>query len=150
VYVPTGYRLNPPIGPAARAALFQPDRLIAQIVLRDARLGFDLDAAEPVWELWAGPVPELDPQLPRSALADLDKAAHEIGDPPRTPDRPWSMIGRRARRPAEPEPDPSAWRQQAAQAESQRDYATAAQLYARNNEPLRAARMWEREAEEKY
>jgi len=150
VYLPAGYRLDPPLGPAARAAIFLPDNRTAQVVLRDARLGYDLDAAEPVWGLWAGPVPELDLQLSRSALADLDQAAHEIGDPPQAPDWRRSMIGRLMPRPAEPGAGQSAWRLQATQAERERDYATAAQLYARNNEPLRAARMWEREAEEKY
>ena len=47
IYVPTGFRLDPPVGPAARAALFQPDQRIAQVVLREARLGYELDAAEP-------------------------------------------------------------------------------------------------------
>jgi hypothetical protein len=150
LYVPTGFRLDPPLGPAARAAIFRPDKRIAQVLRPDARLGYDLDAAEPVWVLWAGPVPELDSSLPRQALADLDQAAREIGEPPRVPDRRRSLLNRIRPRPADPEPDPSAWRQQAFQAERDRDYVTAAQLYARHNEPLRAARMWEREAAEKY
>lgn len=95
-------------------------------------------------------MPDLDCLLPRSALADLDQAARDIGDPPRPTDRPKSLIGRLRTRPAQPEPTPDDWRQQAYQAERDRDYATAAQLYARHNEPLRAARMWERDAEEKY
>ena len=148
VYVPAGYRLDPPIGPAARAALFQPDQLIAQVVLRDTRLGFDLATAEPVWGLWAGPTPELNLQLPRSAHDDLELAAREIGEPPRAPSRRRSMVDRLRSRPPQPEPDPSDWRRQAWEAELNRDYAAAAQLYARNKEPLRAARMWERDAEE--
>jgi hypothetical protein len=150
VYLPTGFRLDPPLGPAARAALLEPDKRIAQVLLPDARLGYDLDAAEPIWMLWAGPVPELDAGLPPQALADLDQAAREIGEPPRAPERSRSLFTRARRRPAEPEPSPSAWRQEAFQAERERDYVAAAQLYARHNEPLRAARMWEREAEEKY
>jgi len=150
VYIPLGYRLDPPIGPAARAALFRPDARIAQVVLRDARLGYDLETAEPVWRLWAGPVPELNSQLPRAARADLDQAAAEIGDAPRIPDRAHSRLGRLLPQPARPEADPSGWRLEARQAERTRDYVTAAQLYARHNEPLRAARMWERDAEEKY
>lgn len=150
VYLPAGYRLDPPVGPAARAALLRPDTRIAQVLLADVRLGYDLDAAEPVWGLWAGPVPELDLQLPRAALADLDHAAREIGEPAGAPERPRPLINRLWPRPAQPQADPAAWRLQAYQAERDRDYVTAAQLYARNNEPLRAARMWEREAEEKY
>jgi hypothetical protein len=150
VYVPVGYRLDPPVGPAARAALFRPDARIAQVVLRSTRLGYDLDTAEPLWRLWAGPVPELDLQLSRAARADLDQAAAEIGDPPRAPRRPDSRRGRPVPRPSRAEADPSAWRLEAQQAERERDYVTAAQLYARHNEPLRAARMWERDAEEKY
>jgi FtsH ternary system domain X7 len=152
VYVPLGYRLDPPVGPAARAALFQPDARIAQVVLRDTRLGYDLDTAEPLWRLWAGPVPELDLQLSRAALADLDQAAAEIGDPPRTPDRPRSRsrLSHLLSQPAPPQDDPTAWRAQARQAERERDFVTAAQLYTRHNEPLRAARMWERDAAENY
>jgi hypothetical protein len=149
VYVPTGYRLDPPIGLAARAALFQPDRLIAQVMLADARLGFDLDAAKPVWALWAGPAPEFDPQLPRSALDDLELAAREIGEPPQATGRPRSLIDRLRGRSPQPVPDPSDWRRQAWEAELNRDYVTAAQLYAGNKEPRRAARMWERDAEER-
>jgi len=150
IYLPTGFRLDPPLGPAARAALFRPDKRIAQVVLRDARLGYDLDAAEPVWALWAGPVPQLEPALPRGARDYLEQAAREVGEPPRAPDRGRSIFHPSPSRGAEPEPDPSAWRQQAFQAERERDYVTAAQLYARHNEPFHAARMWEREAEEKY
>jgi hypothetical protein len=146
IYVPTWFRLDPPLGPAARAALFPPDKQIAQVVLRDARLGYDLDTAEPVWALWAGPVPEVDAKLPRQALADLDQVAREIGEPP----RPRSLLDRVLSRAADLDLDPAAWRRQALEAEHEGDYATAAQLYARHNEPLRAARMWEREAEEKY
>jgi hypothetical protein len=151
VYLPLGFRLDPPVGPSARAALFKPDRRIAQVVLRDTRLGYDLETAEPLWRLWAGAVPELDLQLGRQELADLDRAAAQIGDPPRAEDRSRSLIGRLRTRPhPEPEPDPAAWRQEAYQAERAGDYAAAASLYARHNEPLRAARMWEREAREKY
>jgi hypothetical protein len=150
VYVPTGFRLDPPLGVAARAAIFRPDKRIAQVVLRDARLGYDLDAAQPVWALWAGPVPELDSRLPSGAQADLDQVAREIGEPPRAKERHRSLLDRIRPRAADPEPDPSAWRQQAFLAERERDYVTAAQLYAQHNEPLRAARMWEREAQEKY
>ena len=150
IYLPTGYRLDPPVGPAARAALFQPDESLAQVVLRDTRLVYELAASEPAWRLWAGPVPAIDPQLPLSASADLDLVAAEVGEPPQpkaaqklsSPKYPLPP-------PVAPSQDPSAWLEQARQAELARDYATAAQLFARHNEPLRAARMWEREAEEK-
>jgi hypothetical protein len=149
LYLPTGWRLDPPVGPAARAVLFEPDAETAQVVLRDARLGYRLDAAQPLWRLWAGPVPDLDPQLPRSALADLEQAAREIGEPAPVPERPRSLLSRlRGPRPAEPA-GAAEWRRQAHQAELARDYVAAAQLYARHSEPLRAARMWERDAEEK-
>jgi hypothetical protein len=151
IYLPLGFRLDPPVGPAARAALFRPDRQVAQVMLRDARLGYDLETAEPLWHLWAGPAPDLDRQLPRTAVAVLAQAAAEVGDRPKAPDRQRSLIGRPTPRPlSEPEPNPDAWRQQAYQAELAQDYTTAAQLYARHNEPLRAARLWEREAKEKY
>lgn len=151
VYLPLGFRLDPPVGPSARAVLFKPDRRVAQVVLRDIRLGYDLETAEPLWRLWAGTVPDLDLQLGREELADLDSAAAQIGDPPRAEDRSRSLIGRLTTRPRpDPEPEPGAWRQQAYLAERAGDYAVAAQLYARHNEPLRAARMWEREAREKY
>jgi hypothetical protein len=146
LYLPVGYRLDPPVGPAARAALFEPEERTAQVFLRDARLGYHLDAAQPLWRLWAGPVPDLDMQLPRSALADLDQAAREIGEPASTPDRPRSLMSRLRSRPAAPADTPT-WRQEAHQAELGGDFVTAAQLYARYNEPLHAARMWEREAE---
>jgi hypothetical protein len=149
VYLPTGWRLDPPVGPAARAALFEPDEQTAQVVLRDARLGYRLDDAQPLWRLWAGPVPDLDLQLPPDALADLEQAAREIGEPDPLPDKPESLPGRlRGPRPVRSAPE-SDWRRQAHQAERARDYVAAAQLYARHNEPLRAARMWERDAEEK-
>jgi hypothetical protein len=151
IYLPVGCRLDPPVGPRARAILFQPDESTAQVVLPDARLVYDLDAREPVWRLWAGPVPVMDPQLPSSARTGIEQVALEVGDrtQARVKDQPSLLSGFR-RRTAPPPPDPSAWREEAFQAERQRNYATAAQLYARNSEPLRAARLWEREAEEEY
>jgi hypothetical protein len=150
IYLPVGYVLDPPLGPAARAALFEPSGSVAQVMLRDARLSFDLDTGEPVWRLWAGPLPVLDPQLPRSALADLAEAALELDGPVPPAPRRRSSLTRPFRRPADAEQEGAVWRDQAYQAERNRDYVTAAQLYARHNEPLRAARMWEREAEESY
>jgi hypothetical protein len=149
VYLPVGYRLEPPVGPAARAVLFQPDASTAQVMLRDARLAYDLDAAEPVWRLWAGPPPALDQQLPRSAVADLQQVAREIGERTRVQVRDWSPRSS-LRRPTAPREPEAGWRREADQAERRRDYAAAAELYARHKEPLRAARMWEREAEENY
>jgi hypothetical protein len=153
IYAPLGYRLEPPIGPSARAALFRPEKMIAQVMLRQARLGFDLKAAEPLWRLWAGPLPELNLQMPRWGLFEMDQAAAEVGDQSLAakPDRsrsPWDDLIPRPE--AGPELDPSSWRQQAYQAELNRNYVLAAHLYARNGEPLRAARMWERDAQEKY
>ena len=151
IYLPVGYRLDPPVGPRARAILFQPDEQTAQVVLPDARLIYDVDASEPVWGLWAGPLPVMDPQLPPSATAGIEQVALKVGDrtQARVKDRPSLLSGFR-RRTAPPPPDPSAWREEAFQAERKRNYGTAAQLYAQNNEPLRAARLWEREAEEEY
>jgi hypothetical protein len=151
IYLPVGYRLDPPVGPRARASLFQPDEQTAQVVLPDARLIYDIGAREPLWTLWAGPLPVLNPELPRLAAADIEQLALEEDD--RTLDRVKQRSSRLTtflRRPATPALDPSDWREEAFQAERQRNYGTAAQLYAQNNEPLRAARMWEREAEEQY
>jgi hypothetical protein len=149
IYLPVGYQLDPPVGPRARATLFQPDDSTAQVMLGDARLSFDLDAREPAWRLWAGPLPAMDPQLPRSALADLEQVAREVDEQPRPgePRRQLRLPG--FLRPGTVDQGPSSWREEAYRAERERDYVAAAQLYARNNEPLRAARMWEREAEEK-
>ena len=150
LYLPIGYRLDPPVGPSARAALFEPEPSIAQVVLPDSRLGYRLAAAVPVWSLWAGPMPALDLQLPRSARADLEQVAEDVGEPPRPRAADWPSIRSALRRPVTPPPqDPSEWRRQAQQAELDQDYVAAAQLYARHNEPLRAARMWERDAEER-
>jgi hypothetical protein len=150
IYLQVGYRLDPPVGPAARAALFEPDTSTAQVILRDTRLVYDLDRGEPVWRLWAGPVPALDAQLPRSAMGDLDQVAREVGEPVQAPERPRGGLLDRIRRPQPATPPAEDWRREAWQAEQTRDYVAAAQLYIRHNEPLRAARMWEREAEEKY
>jgi FtsH ternary system domain X7 len=150
LYLPIGYRLDPPVGPSARAALFAPESSNAQVLLPDSRLGYRLDTAVPVWSLWAGPVPALDLQLPRSAAADLEQVAEDVGEPPRPRAADWPSIRSALRRPATPPPaDPSEWRRQAQRAELDQDYVAAAQLYARHNEPLRAARMWERDAEER-
>lgn len=81
IYVPAGYRLDPPVGPAVRAALFEPDNVTAQVVLRDRRLGYDLDSAEPAWRLWAGPPPRLDRQLSRAARSALEEIAAGIDRP---------------------------------------------------------------------
>jgi hypothetical protein len=150
LYVPVGYRLDPPIGPGARAALFQPDEATAQVILREARLVFELDAGEPVWRLWAGPVPAVDAQLPHSVLTELAAVATEVGEPGQSRIRERPKLLASLRRQAPRSAAPTGWREQAHIAERQRDYIAAAQLYSRHNDPLRAARMWEREAEEKF
>jgi len=151
IYLPVGYRLDPPVGPRARAILFEPDESTAQVVLPDVRLMYDVDAREPVWRLWAGPLPAIDAHLPSAATAGIEEVAHEVGDRAQAPvkDQPGLLSGFRRRHAQEPT-DPSAWREEAFKAERQRKYAAAAQLYAQNKEPLRAARLWEREAEEEY
>jgi len=117
-------------------------------VLRDARLAFRLDAARPVWEQWTGPVPEFNPELPRTARADIEAAAREIGEPPRAQSSQRSFRQRIGLGTPPPETTAPDWRQQAWQAEREGRYDAAAQLYSQNKEPLRAARMWERHAEE--
>jgi hypothetical protein len=156
IYVPVGYRLNPPVGPSARAALFQPEESAAQVILHDARLRYNLASREPVWTLWAGPLPALDLHLPDSVTADLHEVALAVDDPLESVARgeqpTASQPTERIMPPADsvmPSADPTAWLVEAYSAERAGDYAAAAQLYARHNEPVRAARMWEREAEEK-
>ncbi|WP_440099038.1 hypothetical protein [Streptosporangium sp. H16] len=147
LYVPLGRRIDPLLPATARGALFPTDSSTALVLLASVVLAFDLETRLPVWRLWAGPVPPLDEQLPRSVAAELRDIDEQV-----TPTRPQSPARRPSgwdrvfnRRPRDTPPD---WRDEAYAAERAGQYAVAAELYSRNNDPLRAARLYERAAEE--
>lgn len=78
LYLPLGYRMQPTLPAAARLELFPTDVGTAIVVLRQAALRYDLSAREPVWNLWAGPMPPVDHQVPDPAADALAELDHEL------------------------------------------------------------------------
>lgn len=161
LFVPLGYRLRPLLPPDARAALLPTDSSSAVVLLPTATHVFDLTTRVPVWTLWAGPIPPVDEQLPLDAAHELESLDQDLTRPaepvprqsrgqrpaaPRTrsssTSSPRRLFGRRT-----PRDRPRTWRDDAYAAELAGDYVTAAELHARHNEPLRAARLYERAAQ---
>jgi hypothetical protein len=164
LYLPLGYRIQPALPPAARRQLFPTDASTGIVVLADAALRYDLTIRKPVWSLWAGAPLPVDDQVPESVREALDQLDEEM-----TPSeiglrlqRPAaaSMAARRApagRRltPREPEQSgesaevsrPRDWRDDAYEAELAGDLTKAAELHLQHDDPLRAARLYERAAQ---
>jgi hypothetical protein len=107
--------------------------------------------------LWADPAPAVDYQLPDSVVAELDALDAEITHPavpaarPAQPARPAPRPGPRSLTAARPVPSAArpvrTWRDDAYEAELAEDYTTAADLHVKHDDPLRAARLYERAAE---
>jgi hypothetical protein len=88
----------------------------------------------------------VDDQLPRSAHAALRHVEEEVGQRRPEPSRRLPFLPRTTRSRADE--SASGWREEALRAEHAQDYETAAQLFLTHDEPLRAARLYERAAEE--
>jgi hypothetical protein len=145
LYVPVGRRLSPRLPGSARRALFTPDEHHAIVILDRQALRFEIDRRRPVWTLWSGLGPEVDTQLPgrsRGVLAELAQREPAVAAPAAaTPPRWWS----RSRPAAVPA---TSWRDEAFAAEQAGDLVRSAELHRRNQEPLRAAHLFERAAQE--
>jgi hypothetical protein len=159
LYLPLGYRMQPTLPAGARRELFPADAATAIVVLRQAALRYDLTAREPVWTLWAGPLPPVELQVPDSAveaLGDLDQELTPAESTARPHSLPRPASGQPAQRfvvrPIE-ERGPAAtarprtWRDEAYEAELAGKYAVAAELHLKHDDPLRAARLYERAAQ---
>lgn len=155
LYLPLGYRLQPRLPVAARRMLYRADAGTAVVVLPDAALGYDLTSRVPVWTLWTGPDPEIDYQVPESVITDLEALDVELTAHP-APPRPERKPKQTAPRPSvrriddrpAPVEQPQSWRDQAYEAELTGDFARAAEIHANHSDPLRAARLYERAAEQ--
>jgi hypothetical protein len=170
LYLPLGYRLSPGLPPQARMELFPARDTNAIIVLPGAAMRFNLARRVPVWTLWAGDLPAIDDQVPEVVAADLRALEAETTsvDPDKAPQatavRPEPAVrpGTPARPAAPPSPAiqrsslfprlrPSrrvrTWRDDAYEAELAGDLVRAGDLHAQHNDPLRAARLYERAAE---
>jgi hypothetical protein len=154
LYLPLGYRLQPRLPATARRRLYRTDAATAIVITPDAALGYDLTSRVPVWTLWAGPEPQIDYQLPeavRAELAALDDELTARPAPPQAVREPQEQAPRPAVRRIDDRPapveQPRSWRDQAYEAELAEDFARAAEMHADHNEPLRAARLYERAAE---
>jgi hypothetical protein len=167
LYLPLGYRLKPALPSAAREELFPTDTSTAIVLLPDAALRYRLEDRAPVWRLWAGPMPRVDDQLSEAEVADLrsldpelpsnkpDLAAVKPGTlGPLVPAAPPGSDMPSPSQPAQPAVGTPAvaspartWRDEAYEAELARDYVTAAEIHLQHDDPLRAARLYERAAE---
>ena len=172
LYLPLGYRLRPALPAPARARLFPTDSTTAIVLLPEAALRFDLSAAnrQPVWTLWAGPPPAIDDQLPPEAVAELQAldaqptGADPVGGAPsklgefrgpvgsdgsaQSPASGGRKAGPRSDgAPAAAQSPARTWRDEAYQAELAGELVRAAELHMQHNDPLRAARLYERAAE---
>ncbi|MEO3855558.1 hypothetical protein ABGB08_11685 [Acrocarpospora sp. B8E8] len=152
LYLPLGFRLKPRLPPAARRALFPTDQGDAIVLTADACYAFLLRTAVPVWQLWAGEPPEVDMQLP----PEMERSLRLIDDgltPPERTRRVDFLPGLRRPRRSGPRgirPTPmerGSWQDQAWALESDGQLIRAAELHNRHNQPLQAARLYERAAE---
>ncbi|WP_326719927.1 hypothetical protein OHT59_10825 [Streptomyces sp. NBC_00243] len=146
LFLPLGHRTQPLLPPTARKRLFHADAATAIVLQPQAILVFDLTLRRPVWDIWAGPLPEVDLQLPAeaedglSAVADL--ASPHPGRTKPLEQRP--VLDRIMRR----SPSlPRTWRDDAYDAELAGDLEGAADIHLRNRNPLGAARLLERAAQ---
>jgi FtsH ternary system domain X7 len=147
LYLQFGYRLRPHLPSAARKAMFPTDASTGVVLLPDAALQYDLTTRTPVWKLWAGPTPPVDYQLPGPAAADVQALDRELtpAEPAARPTRLPQPSGlRRILGQGGRQRD---WREEAYDAELAGDYEKAAEIFIRHNDPLRAARLYERAAE---
>jgi hypothetical protein len=143
LYVPLGRRLSPRLPPSARRQLFAPDEHHAVVVLDGQAVRFLLDHRRPVWTLWAGDGPAIDTQLPNRTIGTLlELASREPQAAPTAPEPQWRANSRPERA------APDAWRGEALAAELAGELVRAAELHRRHQEPLRAAHLFERAAEE--
>lgn len=140
LYLPLGYGIRPRLPSTARRALFTMNAQTAVVLLPTVMLEFDVDHKDPVWTLWAGPLPVIDLQLPEGALASLEKAA-------------MPSAAAAAGQPARDERAPvinaiRTWLDEALDAEFRGELARAAELHERHGDPVRAAHLYARAAEE--
>ena len=138
LYMPLGHGTRPQLPPAARRALFMADEKTAVVLLPTVMLKFDTALREPVWRLWAGPPPEIDLQLPEEAVSALQAQP----GPAEADDRPA------AEEPATASEATRTWLDAALEAEFRGELARAAVLHERHGDPVRAARLYARAAEE--
>ncbi|GGK97248.1 hypothetical protein Sme01_35720 [Sphaerisporangium melleum] len=160
LYLPLGHRLRPLLPPAARRELFPALGGDAIVLTATGGHAFALSQAVPAWYLWAGEPPEIDVQLPPGVERTLRLVDHELmpetggGErqtarrssflPRFTPPRPF-----RTRRGANTPTSINrpGWQEEAWALEQAGDLRRAAELHNRNNQPLQAARLYERAAE---
>lgn len=139
LYLPLGYGIRPRLPSSARRALFTADAQTAVVLLPTVMLQFDVDHKDPVWTLWAGPPPVIDLQLPEGALASLGKvgmaSAAGAGQAAREQRAPAINVIR-------------TWLDEALDAEFRGELARAAELHERHGDPVRAAHLYARAAEE--
>lgn len=150
LYLPFGFRMQPSLPSRARRALFPTNASIARVVLPGATLCFDMTTRQPVWRLWAGPIPPVVYELPPEAYSDVIAIDRDL-----TPAEPEPRQGRPARPSAlrqfiarlREDDQPHDWRDDAHQAELAGDYVNAAELHVRHGDLPRAARLYERAAQ---
>ena len=138
LYVPLGFGTRPQLPVSARRALFGASDQTAVILLADSVLHFSVQNRGPVWTLWVGPPPEIDMQLPAEVSALLDDLATPVPSAADGADDPRpgvSAVGR-------------TWLDDAMDAEFRGALTLAAELHERHGDPLRAARLFARAAEE--
>ena len=138
LYLPLGAGIRPRLPVNARRALFAADEKTAVVVLPGAVLQFSLEHRDPVWMLWVGPLPDVEVEVPagtRAALREVETSA--------SPDR-GSGLGIEASSGG----GVRAWLDEALDAEFRGELVLAAELHERHGDPMRAARLFARAAEE--
>ncbi|MPY58420.1 hypothetical protein [Streptomyces spongiae] len=147
LFLPLGHRTQPLLPPTARTRLFPADPGTAVVLLADRTLVFDLTRRRPVWDLWAGPLPEVDVQLPGEAEDGLAAVADLVTPPPARPSperrRVLDGVLRRDRS------LPRTWRDEAYDAELAGELEHAADIHLRHRNPREAARLLERAAQQR-
>ena len=141
LYLPLGFGTRPRLPPSARRALFAASDGTAVVVLPTAVLQFSLDHREPVWTLWVGAPPEIDVQLPEATTAALGEIAASDSGRADADDVPDSSS-------TDGNPTNRTWLDDALDAELRGALAFAGELHERHGDPIRAARLFARAAQE--
>lgn len=141
LYLPLGFGTRPQLPSSARLALFGANEQTAVVVLQTTVLQFSLEHREPVWALWVGPPPAIDVQLPAESTAVLRSLLASADDSPdtahaATPENADTNQGDRT------------WLDDAMEAEFRGALALAGELHERHGDPIRAARLFARAAQE--
>jgi hypothetical protein len=147
LFLPVGHDFSPRLPASARRELFGLDPEYAVVVLDGRALRFAYANQFPVWCLWAGEPPAVEDQLPDGVDELLAQFRRPVRPPVIPPARHNLPRGGGYRTPRNLQPSHQRdWRDVALELEQDGQLVRAAEIHRAHNDPLRAARLFERAA----